>query len=331
MINDIDKIKIKNKIISNRSKKKKKNIQSHVDFSALPEKQGKGVSDKDKDRIEILTRTALKNKEPFPDELMPLFSPLILDIVTKVLKKNSNLASKKNDLIQEAFVGLMIGLNRFNPTAKNKVTTYVYAWIRRTIITYAYQEKYLVKIDSYYPDLIIFIADCFKQQMTQDQIYKSIKRDGTKWLVPSYPDGGIRRVITSTLEKHIALIVFEISFEIEDYQEIDENRIMDQGFEVLGSKSSNNLIDKFRSLVLDNPRITPREKSIYCDWFGEDGESFEYYSRHRLKGTNEFSSNLLTSDIKDKKKRDLISSMYLMKNQSVRDLLCDIKSFSNFL
>lgn len=324
-----ERIKVKEQLEKRRIAHNQVDRRACNDFSALLAKKGKGVSDRDKELIETLTRDALRNNKPFPDKLMPLFSPLILDLVTKVLRRNPHLIHKKNDLIQEGYMGLVVGLKRFDPKAKNKVTTYVFSWIRRMVLTYTYQEKYLVETESYYHDLTLFIAECFKKKMTQDQIYSSLERDGSKWLVPSLPGGEIRRVITSTLEKHISLILFEISFDTEDFLEVDEKKIIGQDDQIIDeTRETDNLTIQFREAVLENARIAPREKSICCDWFGESGDSFDYYSGDRLRSTSDFSYDQPRQSSKERKKREMISSMYLVKDRNVRSILGSLKELA---
>lgn len=321
------KIKIKKELEQRRIERGKSGNRSCIDFSALLSKRGKGVSVRDKEQIEILTRDSLRKNISFPDKLIPLFSPLILGLVTKVLRKNPSLVNKKNDLVQCGYMGLVTGLNRFNPDAKNKVTTYVFSWIRRAILTYAYEEKYLVKIDNNYPDVTIFIANCFKKKMSQDQIYKSLKRDGNMWLIPSLPDGEIRRIKTTTLKNHISLILFEISFDVEDYLCVDEKKIIKQHNQYTDPVVPDDLIDKFRDTVIDNSSVPPREKSVFCDWFGESGDSFSFYDQnHETHRWNIYNNQSKITE--DRRRRNAFCTMYSVKEDSVRNILSSLKDLA---
>lgn len=100
----------------------------------------------------------------------------------------------QEDLIQESFVGLLEGIQRFKPELGYRMTTYCYHYIRKSCLNYCYDNK-LIRVPKY-----ILARNKFKDRR-QGPAFNEIFGEGKVQYIPSPEteiDFGVR---TETYEK----------------------------------------------------------------------------------------------------------------------------------
>jgi len=78
-----------------------------------------------------------KERKAFIEELIKELSPFIESMVDKYIKKYPSF--NREDLLQEAHLGVVDAIERFNPERKTKFVSYLYHWVRVHI------ERYIAK------------------------------------------------------------------------------------------------------------------------------------------------------------------------------------------
>lgn len=188
-------------------------------------KKNKGVTLEDKDEIKKLYSEyikihkltdiiSVKKTDRILSEILSFFTPLLKTMSAKYTNNTKDVNVQK-DILSEAYHGLLYGIKKFNPSFGTTISTYVYYWVERYMQKYTIERKSIVKNNSLYHPLLIFIRDLLSKGINQEEIYTYFPpaKDNTKssiWFeIPNGLNLKNKYIKKDTIKKHIDAIINE--------------------------------------------------------------------------------------------------------------------------
>jgi len=292
-------------------------------------KKDKGVTAKEKAEVkEIIKGIILADREKrikegreeddeedvyleFPDKVIAFFTPLMKNIIKKRINKDKERGfnyqnDDYNDLVQEAYSGLLYGLSKYNPDKPNTPTTYVHFWIVNYIQKFRNRRMNIVKPDSVYHSLMIFVKKHIEDGLNVDEILeffpKANKKNGD-WV---YPPEEVKithsSIKKSTVIKHITYAVQGGQSNTVNQTEENQFFIDSVAYKSKKEKMSVNLngsvknfsIYEFKDVVIQMLRQTDKytddEKNLFIEYFSLGKPVFTTFPNIIIKSNVDFES-----------------------------------------
>ena len=188
-------------------------------------KKTKGVTLEDKDEIKKLYAEyikihkltdiiSMKKKDRVLNEMLSFFTPLLKTMSSKYTN-NTKDTNVQKDILSEAYHGLLYGIQKFNPDFGTSMTTYVYYWVERFMQKYTIERKSIVRNNSLYHPLLIYIKDIISKGISQEDVYsffppsKDTKKSSIWFEVPPELNLKNKYIKKDTIKKHIDAIINE--------------------------------------------------------------------------------------------------------------------------
>jgi len=293
-------------------------------------KEKVGVSKEEKKDIEKKIRAVIlstpKGETPvFPDEVLAFFTPLIKTIIKKKMDRDSRRGMKTkddfNDLVQEAMIGLLHGLSKFDPTKANSPTTYVHYWINNHIQKFRKKMNSIVKSDSVYHSLFTFIREKIDDNLNIDEIMeffeKADKKNGD-WVYPpkevKINHNSIKKI---TVLKHINAVIHnnraiainqtsenENFIDYESYEmNLDKGKLEINSSYIQNDFSFSEFKDEIIEILKNINKFSSEEKNLFIEYFNLGKPQF-------LVTPNIFSNSFVDYSYYSSKRKKISRSIY---------------------
>jgi len=325
-------------------------IRNYSFVAELLLKEKKGVTKKEKKDIEEVIKNIILNKKKgedliFPDEVLAFFTPLIKNIIKKKMindKMNGFMHHNDDysDLIQEAYSGLLYGLSKYDVTKLNAPTTYLHYWIANFVQKSRNNLNNIIKPDSVYHPLYIYVKNHLDNGLNVDQILKFFPKADKKngeWV---YPPEEVKinhlTIKRSTVIKHInhvlnggKPIAVTQTDENESYIEFEifNKTKKDSAIDInLGTRNIDLNMYEFKDIIITQlkkiKKFPDNEKNLFIEYFNLGKPVFPMLPNITNEDTLDIS--IYSSKRKKISKGLYYSLKYDISRNKIKDIINDI-------